>query len=60
MFVEHPLTGVGRGNYYGRYPDYARRVDPSMPSGTLGAHSTPLAIAAETGLLGLTAWAAKN
>jgi hypothetical protein len=53
MFAEHPLLGVGFGNYAAAYPAYAlpRWSDP------LGhAHNYYLNVAAETGLVGLTAY----
>jgi hypothetical protein len=56
MFLEHPLTGVGKGNYYALYPHYFWRVDPTLPPGPLAPHNTPVHIAAETGLLGLAAF----
>jgi putative inorganic carbon (HCO3(-)) transporter len=56
MFLEHPLTGVGKGNYYTMYPNYFWRVDPTLPSGPLAPHNTPAHIAAETGLFGLVAF----
>ncbi len=55
MFVEHPILGVGIGNYEVIYPAYAlpRWSDP------LGhAHNYYLNVAAETGLVGLTAYLA--
>jgi O-antigen ligase len=58
MFREHPLTGVGRGNYYRLYAEYVPRVDPTLPPGPMGPHNTPLHIAAQTGLLGLAAFTA--
>jgi O-antigen ligase len=53
MFVDHPVLGVGIGNYAAVYAAYAlpRWSDP------LGhAHNYYLNVAAETGLLGLAAY----
>jgi len=54
MFLDHPILGVGIGNYADAYPRYfiTLFVDP------LGhAHNYYINIAAETGLIGLTAYA---
>jgi putative inorganic carbon (hco3(-)) transporter len=58
IFLDHPLTGIGRGNYYPAYPEYSRRVDPNLPDGPLGPHNVPIHIAAETGLVGLVTFGA--
>jgi O-antigen ligase len=53
MFSDHPLLGIGFGNYQIVYPAYAlpRWSDP------LGhAHNYYLSVAAETGALGLSAY----
>ena len=53
MFADHPVLGVGIGNYAAVYPAYAlpRWSDP------LGhAHNYYLNVAAETGLVGLAAY----
>lgn len=53
MWAEHPALGVGIGNYAAAYPQYSlpRWDDP------LGhAHNYYLNIAAETGLIGLSAY----
>lgn len=58
MFEDHPLLGVGAGNYTERFHDYAGRIgstqrsydeygDPHYP------HSIYLEVVAESGLLGL-------
>jgi O-antigen ligase len=63
MFSDHPLTGVGAGNYTEHFDEYARRhgttvrsyeefSDPHYP------HSTYLEILAETGVVGLAAFLA--
>jgi hypothetical protein len=55
---DHMLTGVGKGNFYGAYRQYAPNVDPNLPIGDLGPHNTPVHVWAETGVLGLAAWGA--
>ena len=53
MFLDHPILGVGIGNYADAYPQYFITifVDP------LGhAHNYYINIAAETGIIGLTAY----
>lgn len=52
MFVEHPLTGVGKNTYLQQYPAYASRVDPTLVSSPKVAHSTPIQILADTGIIG--------
>lgn len=58
MFVDHPLSGVGYGNYVTRYPEYARDAGIDVRSTEREAHNLYLATAAELGLLGLAAMAA--
>jgi O-antigen ligase len=55
MFADHPVTGVGPGGYPELYRDYARYIgnDPRVER---YAHSLPLEIAAEQGIVGLVAW----
>src|SRR5581483_11398381 len=55
MVSEHPLVGIGKGNYLLTYPQYAAQVAPDLVSRPLKAHMMPLQIAAETGLVGLGA-----
>jgi O-antigen ligase len=58
MFLDHPVSGVGPGNYTAHYREYADEIgfaaseydDPSEPR---YAHNLALEVAAETGLLGL-------
>ena len=53
MFLDHPILGVGIGNYADAYPQYFITIfiDP------LGhAHNYYINIAAETGFIGLTAY----
>jgi O-antigen ligase len=58
IFLDHPLSGVGLGNYLAAYPRYVWRVDPTFSTVPRHPHNTPLQIAAETGLLGLASFAA--
>ena len=39
------------------YPRYAPGVSPALPSTPRGPHNTPIHVAAETGILGLAAFA---
>ncbi len=57
MFKDHPLLGVGPGNFRTHYQTYSHKlqIDPSNNI-VRYAHSHYLAVAAETGLLGLTAF----
>jgi hypothetical protein len=56
MFLDHPLTGVGKGNYDFLYQHYAVR-SAYLPATPMAPHSSPVQIAAETGLIGLVAYA---
>ncbi len=58
MFGDHPWLGVGVGNFNERYQDYAARGDLEQRRGGRSAHSLPLEIAAEIGLVGLVAFSA--
>lgn len=53
IFAEHPVLGVGVGNYTHHYQDYAGRLGLERRTEPRQAHSLYLEIAAETGLLGL-------
>jgi len=55
MFADHPLVGVGYGNYVVRYPEYARDVGIDVRSTERNAHNLYLATAAEMGIPGLIA-----
>ena len=57
MFLEHPLLGTGRGTYYDTYLLSYRRVDPRLSASPAGPHNVPVHIAAETGIVGLAAFA---
>jgi putative inorganic carbon (HCO3(-)) transporter len=53
MFADHPILGVGLGNYPLLYQKYSQRLGIDTRSEVRQAHSLYLEIAAETGLLGL-------
>jgi O-Antigen ligase len=55
MWRDHPLLGVGYGNYAVRYPEYNRRVGTNPALGHT-AHNFPVEVAAETGAVGLALW----
>ena len=54
MVGDHPLIGVGSGNYEIHYPQYARVVALDGRREERAAHSLYLEVAAENGLFGLT------
>jgi O-antigen ligase len=63
MFLDHPVLGVGAGNYSTHYDRYADEVgfasrDYEQPGDVHYPHNLYLEIAAETGLVGLAAFAA--
>jgi O-antigen ligase len=63
IFLDHPLLGVGAGNYTSHFDEYAEEVGSlSREYEELGEqhypHNLYLEIAAETGLLGLAAFGA--
>lgn len=51
MFEDHPLTGVGIGNFNARYPDYFVRTEFRFSQGH--AHNYYIHTLAETGMVGL-------
>ncbi|MGZ9166332.1 MAG: O-antigen ligase family protein, partial [Anaerolineales bacterium] len=53
MFRDHPLIGVGTGNFNENYQNYARRLGIEVRRDPRSAHSLYLEVAAERGLLGL-------
>ena len=57
MFRDHPIAGVGPGQYTVLYRDYARDIG-NDPRSLRFAHSLPLEIAAEQGIFGLLGWLA--
>lgn len=54
MFLDHPVLGVGAGNYETSYQAYAEDIGLESRRVERQAHSLPLEIAAEHGLIGLT------
>jgi putative inorganic carbon (hco3(-)) transporter len=54
MFADHPIFGVGVGNYPAYYDQYAVIIGLDINSGPHQPHNLFLEIAAETGILGLT------
>jgi len=57
MIGDHPLFGVGSGNYEIHYPQYARVIGLDARHEERAAHSLYLEVAAENGLFGLTVFA---
>lgn len=62
MFLEHPVVGVGAGNYTTRFGPFADAVGSAAreyedPFGDNYPHNLYLEVAAETGLLGLALFA---
>ncbi len=61
MFTQHPLVGVGAGNYSDHFDEYSAEIGSTQRSyDKFGMehfpHSLPLEILAETGLLGMAAF----
>ena len=56
MFADHPLLGVGADNYQATYIPVARQLHAEDAASTV--HDLYLAIATETGLIGLVAFGA--
>jgi O-antigen ligase len=57
MFLDHPLLGIGLGNFEHYYQHYAHQLDITpQRGGDLAAHSLYLEFAAERGLLGLAVY----
>ncbi|HEY6249773.1 MAG TPA: O-antigen ligase family protein, partial [Candidatus Angelobacter sp.] len=52
MFLQHPVLGVGYGNYRSLYNDYLPGVTPNQ----LDAHNIYLQFLAETGIIGFVAF----
>jgi O-antigen ligase len=55
VLSEHPLVGVGKGDYLLVFPAYAEQIAPNLVNRPLQAHITLLQVAAETGFTGLAA-----
>lgn len=56
IFADHPLVGVGYGNYEQHYLDYSAELGLDLRRADRGAHSFPIEILAEQGLFGAFAW----
>lgn len=52
MFADHPILGVGLGNYPLLYQEYAQRFGLEFRSEVRQAHNLYLEVASETGILG--------
>jgi putative inorganic carbon (hco3(-)) transporter len=57
MFLANPLLGIGAGNYPPLYAEYSRYLGVRSVSTEFSPHNLYLEILAETGLLGLLAYA---
>ncbi len=58
MFRDHPILGVGIGNYEINYQDYARKIGLEYRTEIRQAHSLYVEIISETGILGILAFSA--
>ncbi len=58
MFLDHPVFGVGLGNYSDHYLQYARRIGLERRNEQRSAHSRYLEVLAETGIVGFLVHAA--
>jgi len=58
MFLDHPLLGVGLGNYAANYQAYAREFGIEVRRVDREPHNVFLEVGAETGLPGLAAFGA--
>ena len=57
MFLEHPVIGVGIGNYNTNYLQYSRELGMDPRNQTRSAHSLYLELLAERGLVGFLTFA---
>ncbi len=53
MFFDHPILGVGIGNYEGNYQSYAQKLGLEFRTEYRQAHSLYVEIIAEMGILGI-------
>ena len=54
MFKEHPVLGVGNGNYLRRYSDYINKYSElSLGRDEYAVHNTYIKVMAETGIIGI-------
>lgn len=58
MFRDHPVVGVGYGNFEIHYPRYAQMLGLDARREERQAHSLYLEVAAETGIVGMLAFGA--
>ncbi|MCC7119437.1 MAG: O-antigen ligase family protein [Anaerolineales bacterium] len=56
MFEDHPLFGVGAGNFPNNYQEYAQKIGLEMRSEERDAHSLYTQVMAETGVFGAVAF----
>jgi O-antigen ligase len=56
MFHDHPISGVGPGNYPGKYVEYSSELGIDYRLELRQPHSLPIEVAAELGVLGLAWW----
>jgi O-antigen ligase/capsular polysaccharide biosynthesis protein len=56
MARDHPVLGVGIGNFLAAEPEYQRRTGEAISEGVIAPHNLYLELLAEMGLLGLIAW----
>lgn len=56
MAEDHPILGVGLGNFLLREPEYQRVTGEFISQGVLAPHNLYIELLAETGILGLAAW----
>jgi putative inorganic carbon (hco3(-)) transporter len=56
MFAEHPILGVGAGNYKPNYQRYAQLIGIEFRAEARDPHSLYVQLLAETGILGLIAF----
>ena len=56
MFAEHPILGVGAGNYKPNYQRYAQLIGIEFRTEARDPHSLYVQILAETGILGFVAF----
>jgi O-antigen ligase len=56
MFLDHPVTGIGYGNYLANYQEYVRDLGIEQTIKPREAHNLYLETAAETGIVGVFAF----
>ena len=59
MFAEHPILGVGAGNYKPNYQRYAQLIGIEFRAEARDPHSLYVQLLAETGILGTAAFLAR-